>query len=131
MTTLRMENTLLVVIILTLAMDTSRASGSIRYFYYEKLQQTNVYLYCKYVSSRNSMLECITKGWSGWIVGYNQEQCLVCYFDDTEPEFKLFNGSKGSFLWITQTSTLQETTESFYTLMENLPEVFVVCFYFH
>ena len=103
MINLLMYNTLPVVITLSLAILTSLSSESIRNYQYEKLQQANVHLYCKSVPS-NIMLRCLSEGRSVWVVGCSNEHCLICYFDDTEPEFKLFNGSKESFLWMTQSS---------------------------
>ena len=102
-----MDNTLIVLILPYLV--TYYSLGSIQNFNYEELQQTNVHLYCKSVPSSSIMLRCLAEGRSGWVVGYNQEQCLVCYFDGIEPEFKLFNGSKESLLWMTQTSKFSQT----------------------
>ena len=97
------DNAWTVAIVLGFTVATCHSLTGIQNFNYKILQTTNVSLYCKSVPSSNIILRCLAEGRSGWVVGYNQEQCLVCYFDDTEPEFKLFDGTKESFLWMMQT----------------------------
>ena len=71
---------------------------------FELLQLSNVSLYCKTLTSSKIMLRCLAEGRSGWLVGYNEGQCLICLFEQIESEYTLFSGSRESLLWIIRTS---------------------------
>ena len=100
----------------------SYSLGTIQNFEYEILTITSATLYCKKSASlRNSKLGCLAESRSGWVVGYSKEQCLICYYDEIEPQFKLFNGRWDSFIWMTQKSKVHSTY--IFTRGKNCPRV--------
>ena len=73
------------------------------------MTKTDGNVYCKSLSFTNmtsnmgdNRLECIiqAQATSAWIVASNLSNCLACFFDEINSDYKRFDGDHGMLYWV-------------------------------